>query len=236
MAASPILLTSSDRFCLIGKTRSGKTFATVLLATLLLPWQWPPRGKKPWQIWWIDTKGSTGDLKRLREWGFVPVARAPENWPRVLFKVRSLDQNDELSVAKQVQQLCWRATARGNVLIIIDEYVSCVMSQRSTGPGLKDVYQRGGGLHVGSIGGTQEPVGIPRQLASQATHTLLFNVTFTRDVEWCNDLCPMYGDGPPDRHGFFYRWLDGPKELSYWRYYSDINEFLHNTREQEQPA
>lgn len=229
-----VQFTSSDRFALIGKTRSGKTFATTLLATRLLPWEWPRRmKKKPWQIWWLDTKGDPRDIKRLKEWGFLSATEAPEGWPRIMFHVRPLDHNDELSVAKQVQQICWRASRRTNVILVVDEYVSCVMSARSTGAGLKNVYQRGGGLHVGTIGGTQEPVGIPRQLASQATHLLLFNVTYTYDQEWCNQLCPLYGDGPPDQHGFWYRWLDGPKSSSKWTYYSDIAELVASAKPKE---
>jgi hypothetical protein len=228
-----VKFSSSDRFALIGKTGCGKTFATTLLATLLLPWQYPSKSKKPWQIWFVDTKGDPVDLRRLREWGFLPVTKAPADWPRVIYSVRPIDLNDELSVAKQVQQICWRASRRGNVLIIIDEYVSCVMSARSTGAGLKNVYQRGRGLRVGTIGGTQEPVGIPRQLASQATHLFLFNVTYLHDQTWCNELCPSFGEGPPDKHGFWYRWLDGPKSESKWTYYSDITELVASTGTKE---
>jgi len=222
-----VKFTPKDRYAFVGKTRSGKTFATTLLAATLLPWQGVQTTKrKPWQIWWVDTKGGVEDLKRLAEWGFVSAAKAPKNWPRVLYKVRPISTTDELDVARQVQKICWLATKRGNVLVVIDEYISCVMSSRSTGAGLKNLYQRGGGLNVGTIGGTQEPVGVPRQLVSQATHAFLFNVTYTYDMEWCNELCPQYGDGPPDKHGFWYRWLDGPKRESKWTYYSDITELV----------
>ncbi len=220
-----ISLTTSDRFALVGKTRSGKTVATIVLVTLLLPWVYPPREKLPFEIWWIDTKGDKKDYRRLLKWGFREASRAPKGWPRKLFRVRPTDLNDELSVAKQVQAIAWAASRRGNVILVIDEYVSCVLSSRSMGAGLKNVSQRGGGLHVGLIGGTQEPVGVPRQLLSQATHEFLFNVTFNRDIEWCQDECPIYGDGPPDKHGFFYRWLDGDKYISTWMYFPDILAF-----------
>lgn len=238
--AEPIVLSSSDRFALVGKTGSGKTFASTLLATMLLPWPGYPRprgqSKNPWQIWFVDTKGDAKDARRLGEWGFRTVTRVPDDWPRVIYKIRPLDKSDELSVAKQVQQLCWTATQRGNVLVVIDEYTSCVLSSRSVGAGLKNIYARGRGLHVGSIGCTQEPVSIPRQLASQATHLFLFNVTYTYDIDWCNTLCPRYGDGPPDVHGFWYRWLDGPKNVSTWKYYGDITELVTSTRQQRKAS
>lgn len=231
-----IKLSTSDRYAFIGKTRSGKTFATTALCALLLPWQYPAvdangkKRKKPWQIWWVETKGAGKDIGRLYKWGFRPASAAPDDWPRLLFKVRAVNREDELSVSKQVQALCWRASDRGNVILVIDEYVSVCHSSRSTGAGLKNVFQRGGGLHCGLIGGTQEPVGIPRQLVSQATHAFLLNVTYQHDVDWCNELCPSYGEGPPDPYGFWYRWLDGPKNLSKWTYFHGIGEFIGRTR------
>lgn len=229
-----VVFQPQDRYAMVGKTRSGKTFATTLLVTRLLPWQSVDRtSKRPWQIWWVDTKGGVEDTRRLGEWGFLNAAKAPDNYPRLLFKIRPLDHADEFSVAKQVQQLTWRAVQRGKVVVVIDEYISCVMNTRSAGAGLKNLYQRGGGLYVGTVGGTQEPVDVPRQLISQATHVFLFNVTYLHDIEWCNKLCPQFGDGPPDKHGFWYRWIDGPKRQSEWRYYSDVTELVQETSQKE---
>lgn len=227
MAQLPVQLSLSDRYALVGKTRSGKTVSTLILVSLLLPFTWPPksRPKLPWQVWWVDTKGDPRDYKRLLQWGFRSASKAPQKWPRVVFRVKPIDLTDELSVPRQVQAIAWAASRRGNVLLVIDEYVSCVLSSRSMGAGLKNVSQRGGGLRVGLVGGTQEPVGVPRQLLSQATHEFLFNVTFRRDIDWCNDECEVYGNGPPDKHGFYYRWLDGDKSVSRWLYFPDITEF-----------
>lgn len=225
-----ISMSTADRYALVGKTRSGKTFLTVALVCLvLLPWQYPPKNaqgkkpRKPWQVWWIDTKGDPRDLRMLHKWGFRDAVKAPADWPRRLFKIRAIDRTDELSVAMQVQALAWKAADRGNVILVIDEYVSCVISSRTVGAGLKHVFQRGGGLRCGLVGGTQEPLGIPRQLVSQATHEFLLRVTFNHDVDWCNELCPQYGDGPPDPHGFWYRWLDGPQGASNWEYFPDVS-------------
>lgn len=237
LSDDPIVIQPWDRYAFVAKTRAGKTFATIILLSLLLPWEWPPRGRVPWQVWWIDTKGDRKDAAMLAKWGYQPPSKVDAKiYPRLIFKVRSTDPSDELSVAKQVQAIAWRASRRGHVLLIIDEYVSCVLSQRSMGAGLKNVAQRGGGLRVGLIGGTQEPVGIPRQLISQATHAFLSHVTYMRDVEWCQGLCPIYPDnGPPDQHGFYYRWLDGPpgSYASEWHYYRDIFAFIEQKREVE---
>lgn len=233
-ARQRIKVSTADRYALVGKTRSGKTFLTIALVCLvLLPWKYPetsPRtGKKaskPWQIWWVDTKGDPRDIRRLQQWGFWSASKAPKDWPRLLFQIRSLDRGDELSQARQVQALAWKAADRGNIILVIDEYVSVCMSTRTVGAGLKHVFQRGGGLRCGLVGGTQEPVGIPRQLVSQATHEFLLRVSFNYDVDWCNELCPQYGDGPPDPHGFWYRWIDGPLGSSHWEYYRDISDWI----------
>lgn len=224
-APLPVDLSLSDRFALVGKTRSGKTVSSLILVTMLLPFVFPSKDHVPWQIWWMDTKGDKKDYRRLVKWGFRDASKAQPGWPRLVFRVRPRDPDDELSVARQVQALAWRAARRGKVIFVVDEYVSCVLSSRTMGAGLKNLAQRGGGLGVGLFGGTQEPTGVPRQLLSQATHEFLFNVTFNYDVEWCQSQCPIYGDGPPDKHGFFYRWLDGDKQASRWVYFSDIMQF-----------
>lgn len=235
-----IVLKPNDRWCIIAKTRAGKTFLTLVMLSIVLPFEWPNRTL--WQVWWIDTKGEQKDLARLSKWGFLDAQKAPKNYPRVLFKVRSIDPTDEQSVAKQVQAICWSAFKRKprgrkneypNVLIVIDEYVSVIMSSRNAGPGLVEVFQRGGGKHVGLMGETQAPVGIPRELASQATFIILGRLTHKNDLEWAADLCPQYVvRGPdgleaniPDPYGFWFKWVDGPPSLSRWKYFPDIAAF-----------
>lgn len=237
LSDDPIVVQPWDRYAFIAKTRAGKSFATIILLSILLPWKWPTKERLPWQVWWIETKCVNADIRRLRKWGFRRPSEVDENrWPRLLFVVKPIDTHDELSVAHQVQAIAWKAARRGNVIVVIDEYVSCVMSARAMGAGLKNLAQRGGGLHVGLIGGTQEPVGIPRQLVSQATHAFLGHVTYTHDVAWCQELCPIYPDtGPPHRHGFYYRWLDGPpgSKASQWMYYRDIFAFVEQQRKEQ---
>ncbi len=211
----------------------------------MLPWD-PDSRNWDWQIWWIDTKADPKDLRRLGAWGFRTPDKVPPDYHRLLFKVRSLDDADELSVAKQVQALCWAAFKRAgtqrrngkkrayaNIIIVIDEYVSVIVSKRSAGAGLLEVFQRGGGKHVGLMGGTQEPVDIPRQLVSQATMIFLFMLTHPPDIEWASKICPRYAvQGPeglepniPDAHGFWFKWVDGPPEFRRWLYFKSISHF-----------
>ena len=233
----PVSRSLSDRYALVGKTRSGKTVSTLILVTMLLPFVYPSKDRVPWQIWWIDTKGDKRDYRRLSKWGFRNASSARADWPRLIFRVRpAANDDDELSVARQVQALAWRASRRGKVIFVVDEYVSCVISSRTMGAGLKNIAQRGGGLGVGLFGCTQEPTGVPRQLLSQATHEFLFNQTFRRDIKWCQEECEIYGDGPPDKHGFFYRWLDGDKQASKWVYFPDITAFRARFRVEEVAA
>ena len=211
----------NERYAFVGKTRSGKSrLGMVVAGTLAMSLL-----NTQWQVWVLTTKGDPDDLVAWRTWGARNIASAKDQQTTIVtnffyFLVEPKDQQgNDLTVAGQCQGIINAAYMRGTVIIVIDEYVSVVESTRNPGKALKDVFQRGGGLNVGLIGMTQEPVYIPRQLLSMATHQFLFNLTHQYDIEWARKIYKTYI--PPaergDVHGFYYKWVDGP--TGKWEYY-----------------
>lgn len=220
-------LAPNERYALVGKTRSGKTALAMVLAGTFartLP--------KPWEVWWIDTKNDPDDIMKLRDWGFrnaaSPVDRSPESGgvPSALYWYvessadKGLHDGDTVG---QVQEILQAAYNRKHVIVVIDEYVQATPSARSAGPALLNIFQRGGGRNVGIIGLTQEPVYVPRQLISQATHICLLSLTFERDIKYAKDICRVYKspNSIGDKYGFWWSWVDGSGDWSYYRNQAD---------------
>ncbi len=213
-------LKPNDRYAFVGKTRSGKTALAMVLAGTFARTL-----SQPWEVWWLDTKNDPKDLAALRKWGFRNAASDRDRQPDMggltnAKYFRITEQEDGPTTVDQVQAICAQAYARKYVVIVIDEYVQAVPSVKNAGKALLDVFQRGGGNNVGLIGLTQEPVYVPRQLISQATHLCLLSLTYKADIEYARNLCSIYS--PPirigDKYGFYWSWVDGSGE---WDYYKD---------------
>jgi hypothetical protein len=211
-SAREVDIAPNQRFALGGKTRSGKTRMAMLLASILVP-----LGQSDWECWWIDTKNDPKDIAAVREWGFeVPRKDIGGLWkrkssPHKLFIVR--DNQYEVT-----QDIFYRAYNQRGVLVVVDEYVQVIKSQQQAGPALLDIFQRGGGLDVGIIGLTQEPVYIPRQLFSQATHQMLFAVSYPYDVAYFQGLYEDY-ENPirkGDPKGFYHIAVDLDGQGAYY--------------------
>lgn len=210
----------NDRYCVLGKTGSGKTQFTTTLATEIIRIV-NETAITPWSIFWCDTKGDPKDIRRLRQWGYVRVKSLEGNDPDGpelyrYFKIERPEGEDNCatSVARIAQAAYDRSRDTHNsrpTLLVVDEWAQAVFSARRMGPRLLDVEQRGRGLRCGLMGETQEPVDVPRQLFSQATHQFVFNLSHARDIEWVRKSFKGYV--PPIRyglsHGFWYTWSDG---------------------------
>jgi hypothetical protein len=229
----------TQRYALVGKTRSGKTRFAITLAGMFAQYLY-----YPFEQWWIDTKGSLEDLNTLRQFGFRNGA-SPQDMksqgaiPGALyFHLEPTDYTDDLSVVRQAQTIFAAAMRRAqnerldynNLLITVDEYTSVVPSTRSPGSALKDVFARGGGLKTGIIGCTQEPSFVPRQLISQASHLFLFSLSLDYDIDRIRKMVPSYV--PPiergDPYGLYHVYLDGTnQEIEYFHHqmewYESIN-------------
>lgn len=213
-------LKPNERYAFVGKTRSGKTALAMVLAGTFARTL-----SAPWEVWWFDTKNDPKDLAALREWGFRNAASQKDRQPEsggltnAKYYIIKEGKGDGPSTVDQVQELCDRAYNRGHVILVIDEYVQAVPNARSAGQALLNVFQRGGGKNVGIIGLTQEPVYVPRQLISQATHICLLSLTFVHDIKYAKNICPIYV--PPnkvgDPYGFYWSWVDGNAEWDYYQ-------------------
>lgn len=188
--AREIDIAPNQRFAEVGKTRSGKTRHAMALASILVP-----RESRDWEAWWIDTKNDPKDWKSLAEWGFrvdekkrdfFGLWKPNKSSPRKLFILSGGNPH------AQSEEIIGNAYRQGGVIVIVDEYVQVVKSAQVAGEELLNVFQRGGGRDVGLIGCTQEPVYVPRQLLSQATHQFLFNVSFPRDIQYLQELYSGY--------------------------------------------
>lgn len=215
-----VQLKPNERYALVGKTRSGKTALAMVLAGTFARTL-----SEPWQVWWLDTKNDPKDLAALRKWGFRNAASEKDRSQDAGGLTNALyyiirETNTGPTTVDQVQALCASAYKRGHVIIVIDEYVQAVPSIKNAGKDLLNVFQRGGGKNVGLIGLTQEPVYVPRQLISQATHLCLLSLTFEADIKYVRNLCPVYQSPIKvgDPYGFYWSWVDGNGE---WDYYSN---------------
>jgi hypothetical protein len=223
-----ITIKPNDRFALIGKTGSGKTKFGLTLGTTIIR-AVNKTALKPWQCWIIDTKGDPTDIERMRRWGYTRVQSmeglVPDHDGENLYRFFVIEPGDEYDdTVEKAQHVFAAAKKHGNVLVNVDEYTSVVQSDRMPGKSLKDLFARGRGLRVGVIGQTQEPVYVPRQLASQASHLFLFDLSLTADIEWATKFCRGYErpvkQGYP--HGFYYSHLDGDAA---WHFFHHEAEF-----------
>lgn len=207
----------NDRYTIIGKSGSGKTTFTLVLATKLLPWK--PFEPGQTQIWWIDTKGSDEDLASLARAGFCNPHNRTSN--RILFKVRG-DAEQRYEQANAIFKLAYKRT---NVLIVIDEYKQVIKSDRKAGEWLEQLHMQGRGLNIGLIGETQEPAYIPRQLISQASFIYLFRLFFLIDIETAKKYYSGYDVDDMGVHSFYWTAVDESK--SNWKYCKDYLDLLN---------
>lgn len=229
----------NDRYAVIGKTGSGKTHFSMMLATLLVAVV-NETAAVPWSVWWVDSKGDPTDIQRLRQWGYHKVkwlTGLDPDGPELYryFKLERRDDDD--NVAPQVAEIARAAYERSKhptnprpTLLVIDEWTQAVYSRQSMGPRLLDIEQRGRGNRCGLFGLTQEPVFVPRQLISQATHQFLFTLTHAADIEHVKNFCPSYR--PPiemgNPYGFFYRHVDGDSKWQLFPHEVEFMDFLKN--------
>lgn len=215
-------LSPFDRIAIIGKTGSGKTRLAIVIASY-----WAQTLGPPWEVWWIDTKNVKEDIEELINWGAVNGSSDKHQKRRGglrNFKFFIITPQPGYGTVEQAQAKLQEAYDRTHVIVIIDEYTQVVISNRTPGMPLKDVFTRGRGRKVGLIGLTQEPVNVPRMLMSQASHLVLFTVTFPYDIDYCKKLFKGYisPQEQGDTHGFYWSHIDGKAD---WAYYKNQKEW-----------
>lgn len=219
--SAKIKLAPNQRFALIGKTGSGKTTFAMELAVLLVKKEDPQ-----WEIWWLDTKGDPTDIQKLKRKGFVAFNQRRrleiQEDRRINYVYFRIAEREDLDVISQAQEIIRMAIRRKHVLIVLDEYTQVVESARAPGKALGDAFRTGRGINVGIIGCTQEPVYVPRQLISQATHIFLFDLFYEYDLKVVQSMYPDYI--PPSElgyfHGFYWAYTEGQTDRkSKWKFY-----------------
>lgn len=233
--ANKIKLQPNDRYAIFGKTGSGKTKFSLTLATHVVR-EVNKKAQTPWQVWWLDTKNDPTDVERLRKWHYTRVkslnrGKVDEDgsWSYRYFLLQPSANTDDL--VSQAQTAIRGALKHKNVLVVVDEYTQVVVSTRMPGKDLKDLFTRGRGLRTGIIGQSQEPTYIPRQLASQATHLFLFDLSLPADREWAKSFCPQYRRPTEmgSKFGFWYCFLDGDAE---WFFFQNERDFFEQVLDQ----
>lgn len=212
----------NQRYAGVGKTRSGKTTAAIILASILIPWNNFKSKPDDLEIWWTDTKHDPRDLEMLYRWGFRDDPKTKSNYK--LFHIEREGKRRQWEVA---QDLFNRAYNNCGILVVVDEYRQVVPNTVSAGDDLLDVFTRGGGLGVGIIGLTQEPVYVPRQLLSQATHQMFFDLSYPNDIKRVREFYepykrPLIGG---DKHGFYHVTVDYD---GYGVYYKHIKQWVES--------
>lgn len=217
-----------DRYAVLGTSGTGKTVYVTILACTLVPFR---AEESDWQCWWLDTKDDPDDLEMLGDWGFQEGLRRGTSARRVVHLRGSKED-----VYNQAQDISQAALRRHGILLVYDEYNHVVKNRIDAGPEVEDVHKRGRGLDVGSIGGVQEPVNVPRFLFSQAIHKAIFGLEHLPDIKLAREMNPEYAAGWPDKtavttpdvHGFWAR--SGPQGGSdnAWHYHANVKRW-HDT-------
>lgn len=214
----------NQRFAVVGKTRSGKSTFAVILANLLVPWKRRAKWSDP-EVWFIDTKHSPDDIEYLQKWGFK-FANPREKCNYKIFMVDSKGDGKQAKKQWEVAQEIFKAAYDyGGVCVMVDEYTQTVPNRQDAGEHLYNLFTKGGGLGVGVIGLTQEPVYVPRQLLSQATHQILFDLSYPNDIKRIREFFDSY-ERPllrKDNHGLYHIAVDYD---GLGRYYKNYKEWV----------
>lgn len=213
------ILKPNDRYAIVGKTGSGKSRFGMVLAGVFAR-----SLKAPWQVWWIDTKNDPDDISALREWGFRnAISEEDQATPGAVqgayyYIISGNNNQSGMDTVTTAQTIMGMAYDRKNVIVVVDEYTQVVASSKNPGPKLLDIFTRGRGRNVGIIGLTQEPVYVPRQLLSQASHLIMFSLSYDYDRQYMKKIDPVYRSPNTmgDKWGFYWKWLDGDDTTTYY--------------------
>lgn len=174
-----INIRSDDRVLVVGKTGSGKTYASRLLLT-----------KYP-RVLYLDS------LHRL-EMEVSSKEQANEFMQADRFQV-CVDDNDVFT------DLVDAHFTDGDFVIYIDEVYGICPPQKAIPEIINRIWTRGRGNGIGAWAATQRPTWLPIFLLSEAEHYLIFRLQVEDDRKKLAKIVgPSAMKMPKDKHGFTY--------------------------------
>lgn len=177
-----------SRTTVLGQTGSGKTTCALwLLAHQRLD-------RRPWIAFdfKLAPEFDMVGIPPIEEWSLN--SRPPRG--KGIYLVSPLPhQTDE------VEQFLWRVFERGNIGLYIDEVALMPQSDAFTA-----IMQQGRSKRIPVIACSQRPVGVPRQVFSEASFFCCYRVADKRDYKVVEGFVPANLSAPLKR--FHWRWYD----------------------------
>lgn len=174
-----INIRGDDRTLIVGKTGSGKTYASKLLLS-----------KYP-RVLYLD------GLHRL-DLEVSTLEQAQEQMSEDVFQV-CVDDNDIFT------ELVDSHFDTGGFVIYIDEVYSICPPQKATPEIINRIWTRGRGNNIGAWAATQRPSWLPLFLLSESEHYLIFKLQLEEDRKRMSKIVgPKALQTIKDEHGFNY--------------------------------
>jgi DNA helicase HerA-like ATPase len=180
--SNKVVIKSSERVFIAGKTGSGKT----TLAKLFLMNE--PR------LVVVDSKNS------LQNW------ELDEYHPNMLkdiakkdvFRVRVVED-------AQALELLQASYAAGNLIVYIDEVTAIIPPNRQPQKVFIDLWQRGRARNISAWSVSQRPKSVPLTFMSEAEHYFMFRLNLEDDRKRMSEFMgKRVMDNPIDKYGFYY--------------------------------
>lgn len=207
----PISVAVGNHWLLVGATGTGKTTALRrLVAKICSLYPGLPVNT-------LDLKGA-GDFDHWP--GLLQQDEAP-TLQKVGFQVWQPILEMELQIESYLRSI---EKAAPRIAVIDELQYLCYRGGRFS-EGYRRLLKLGRALPVGTITGTQELAGIPRQAIGQATWILRFRLQNLYDQTTADRLAHNGEGEPPDEHGFYFNRVGSPHQA--W-YYSSIYELLND--------
>jgi hypothetical protein len=215
-------LSPYERVTFLGKTRSGKTFASRFMLRLAVPKVKRDGGR----VYIVATKRVYPP--DFRKEHFAPFSFSFHSNIRAATRAKTdvvvwQPNREELLNGKIYfdafyQWILERSEGRRGkpALVLTDEAVNVTEGAANGGPvHFRLLYGQGGGMRVGAWSGQQDASFIQRQMLSQAEHYFVFPLRMATDRKKIGDIADVKIPATyPDKRGFYYI---GPEGTVYFR-------------------
>lgn len=212
---SKVTITMEDRWAVVGMSGSGKTTWVRQFIPRMFMWYNIP-------IIILDTKGQGEFDDIANELHITQNPPKPATTPIIQVWKPPLDDIDAYDL------FCTQILKnRKPALVIIDELSNLGKGNADSYPnGYRLLLKQGRGLKISTVSMVQEAAYIPRQTTGQTSHLIRFHLLNDYDKLKMARMMGLpdsmkYSD-PPDQHGFFYRRMDRPSPVYYFRNWQEF--------------